>query len=86
MHSTYSFIPIQTLFWLFQLRFAAGTVTPILPSNATTAFQVPDGNHFHSRLFLRGAAMKEKCVKLLELLSQIMFSGLGYSEGTNLIF
>jgi presequence protease len=48
-------------------------LTPILPANATTHTRVTDGDHFYSKLFLRGAASMKKSDKLLELLSQIMF-------------
>lgn len=48
-------------------------ITPILPVNATAHYRVPNGNHFYSHLFLRGAASTEKDLNLLELLSQIMF-------------
>jgi len=45
----------------------------ILPQNTTAQYQVPSGDHFHSKLFMRGAAMRDKAPKLLELLAEIMF-------------
>ena len=48
-------------------------IDAILPPNATTQYRVPSGEHFHTKLFLRGSASKDKSEKLFELLSQIMF-------------
>jgi len=46
----------------------------ILGHNVTEQYQVPSGDHFHSKLFLRGSASKEKSEKLFELFSEIMFN------------
>lgn len=45
----------------------------ILSENVTASYLVPDGEHLHTKMFMRAAATKEKAVKLFELLAEITF-------------